>query len=777
MIFLWVQNERSFDSYHADAERIYRVTNVIDATSDNPLIWTSSPYPFVTAAGADVPEIEKTAFIATQTVSDMKIGNDIYAISESSIYAGKSWFEMFDYKLVDGSFEAFGDNPYSVILTESEAQKCFGGNAVGKVVSIDNKDYTVQAVVRDCPPNAGLRKEIFISAEALLTDPQEREKSKNWGQYAWLLFVKLHPDADAKATGEKLSAILAANKNSNAQCFLRPLKDIHFEEDVADLSFARGNRKAVSIFGVLGILILVMACINYVNLTTAKAGMKAKETAIRKIIGASRASLFARFMGESFVLSLASVLIALFLVLVCAPQYRLLTGSEISFSSGAVWAIAAITLVAVTLLNGVYPSLILSSFKPVGSAKSIVTHKIRNGALRRGLTIFQFTLSTVLTIGVIVIYRQMQYIQTMNPGYERAQIALVNMPWKNLFASGFNNAKSTVQSLKNELKRIPELDGVATCGQNITNLDNYMTGNADWAGRPENFNPTITFMSGDADYFKLMDLQLVEGRWFEEGNKADENNFILNETAAREFKLMQPYVGQRFKLNKEGIVAGIVKDFHFKSMHEPISPLVIQFTDDFSITFKTKAGNTDKALAAVREVWQKFFPGSALNYTFLDDEFDRIHKSDIRISHMMIIFCLLAVVIAALGLFALATFATERRTKEIGIRKVFGASTYLIVAMLTKEFVVLVAVAFAIAAPLAWIVMHKWLESFAYRISISVWILAAGGVLTLIIALLAVGVQAYRVIKNEELKIKNYAVHSRSFFIFNSIATFLMFHF
>ena len=760
LIFLWVQNERSFDGHHPDAGRIYRITNVIDVGTDHPWIWETSPYLLIEHLKTDVPEIESVA--ATMMfgmIAGMKVGDHVYNVKDLTAYVDRAWFEMFDYRIVEGSLASFGAHPYSVALTETEARKYFGDRqAVGNTVNIDGKNHTVQTVLKDYPSNVSFRRSILISTESLLSDPELREQYniESWDSYNFAVFVKLRHDADAQQTGEKIRGIIAVNRDDEgAMAFLRPLMDIHFETDLLSSEFIHGDGRAVPIFTILGMLLLITACINYVNLTMARSGMRAKEVGVKKIVGARRSSLFFRFVGESFVLSLISILIALNLMLLFSSPYHSLTGNEISFASPVTWIVCAATLLSVTALNGIYPALMLSAFNPVNSLKGFSFSKVKNSVFRKGLTIFQFTLSAALTVCVLIIFQQMRYMQTKDPGYNREQAVVLDLPYRALNASGSEHIKTTVQSMKHELQSLPELTGVAVSSHNIAHITTSSRGGMDWAGRDEDFNPVMTIINADADYMNLMGLQLVEGRWFESGSSADRENVLLNETALRELKIQEPYTGQRFRMQgREGVIIGVVKDFHFRSMHEPIVPLVVHNFNDYTrmLTVKIHPGSSHQALEAIYEVWQKFFPNDAFEYRFLDDTFNELHKADIRTSRLILVFSALAIIIAALGLFGLTTFTVERRTKEIGIRKVLGASVPSIVHLITREFFILVAIAFAIATPVAWWAMSRWLENFAYRINISVWIFVAGAALTLAIALLAVGIHAIKAATANPLK-------------------------
>jgi len=503
----------------------------------------------------------------------------------------------------------------------------------------------------------------------------------------------------------------------------------------------------VSIFSLLGILLLCAACINYINLTTARVTQRAKEVGVKKIVGAKRWSLFLQFVAESFILSLAATIIALFLILVLTPLYQSLVGDiPVSFSSPVIWIVTGIALLFVTILNGIYPALMLSSFHPVNTLRGKSIPKVKAGNLRRGLVIFQFTLSVALMISVIVIFKQTRHIQNKDPGFVKDRIVRVEFPFRTLMSSGQEHALFSLQTIKGKLLSRADVVSVSLSNQHIENNQTYMGGgNADWNGRPEDFETVFSVLKVDEDFKDLFELKLIEGRWFDEG--MDMQNVILNETAIGEFKIMAPYIGQRFDLfGMKGNIIGVVKDFHFRSLHEKITPLVIYQQDPYNnaLNIRTQAGKTVEVVRAMEAIWSEFFPNDPYDYVFLDDAVAQLYRSDVRISRMIFVFSILAIVIAVLGLFGLSTYAIERRTKEIGIRKVYGASVISIVHLITREFVILVAVAFVIAAPVAWWTMSRWLENFAYHVDITVWIFVAGAVIALAIALITVGVQAVR---------------------------------
>jgi ABC-type antimicrobial peptide transport system permease subunit len=410
------------------------------------------------------------------------------------------------------------------------------------------------------------------------------------------------------------------------------------------------------------------------------------------------------------------------------------------------WQVLLGTLFFATLLNGIYPAVLLSSFKPLNVFRGKTVLKIRDGSIRKGLVIFQFSLSMALIIGTMVIYRQLQFIQTSNPGYNVSQVMSIEIPWRS-----YGNLKGAAQqaffsAIKLDLQSESSVQAVSSGSQEIVNITGTSSGNANWIGRDTSYKPTVARLSADDDFQKMFQVKMASGRWFGK-DKADERNYILNETAASAFNMQKPILGQLFIWGGDtGRVIGIVKDFHYKSMHDKIGPMVIRNKERGASYFfiKTVSGNAPKTIAAVQKIWYRYIPAEPFSFNFLDDSFNNLYKTDIKTSKLIFIFSSIAVIISALGLFGLAAFTAERRTKEIGIRKVLGASVQQIATLLSRDFVMLVIIAIVISSPVAWFFMNKWLENFAYRINISVWIFIAAASLALFIAIFSVSFQAIK---------------------------------
>ncbi|HRI20604.1 MAG TPA: ABC transporter permease [Panacibacter sp.] len=742
-IFLWVQNELSFDEYHKDANNIYRLTNNLQAHG---WIWETTPLLFADAIQKDAPEVEKIARVYDGNTPVFNINNNA-SYEKKCAYVDAGWFDIFHYDFINGSVDAFAEDPNSIILTASDAVKYFGKTAItGTVIHVDSTDLVVRAVVKDAPANSSFQYTSFIPLSNLLKDKNRRENDEDWENANYVTFIKARPSANVASLQKTLTGIYARNANDNETAItLMPLKQMHFETEIENSVYRHGNKNTVYIFTVLAILLLVIACINYVNLTTAKASLRAKEVSVRKIVGANRLQLFYQFMAEALLVSFISMLITLLLVLFCLPVFNAVTDKSftVNLASASMWVIIGITLLAAFVLNSIYPALTLSSFKPLNVFRGLTVLKIKDSYFRKSLVVFQFTISVMLICGTIVIYRQMQFVQDTNPGYNKSQVLNFYLPR----TVDYNTKDITIQTIKNELLSKRNIESVTIANQGIADVGSYSSGAADWEGRDTSFNPKIAQLSADADFAKTMQLQMKEGRWFQQGNAGDKNNVVLNETAINELQIHRPYIGQRFRWKgNTGEIIGVVKDFKYRSLHDKTGPLVAFQAPNWYNLFSVRMAPTSasQSIADVENIWKKFFPGTPLEYNFLDDSFNNLYKADQQTASLIFGFAIIAIVISALGLFALAAFTAEQKAKEIGIRKVLGASVTSITQLLTKDFLKLVIVAIILALPVAWIAMDKWLQNFAYRINIAWWMFLLAGIVAVVIAISTISFQAIK---------------------------------
>lgn len=746
LIFMWVKNELSYDTHYKGAKNIFLIKNYIGADKEEVSVWENSPFLLGEKAQEKIPEVLKVARLAPMKypVPYFNIKGQ-FVKEEGCAYVDSSWFNVFDHTLVSGSIDAFNKNPFSLLLTKSKAKKYFGNeNPVGHTIRIDTLDYVIQGVLADNPASSSFQYDVFVPLAARVSSPEQRKELFYWGNYNYLTFLKLLPTASTAAVEKKLSDILLTERKrekNDLKAGLISLPAMHFDKSIQNPEIIRGEKKTVTIFSVLGILLLAIACINYVNLTTARATLRIKEVSIRKIVGADRKQLFAQFITESFMISFFALLIAVVGISISLPYFNSFTEKSfvLSFYSTDIWMILLSTLLLSVMLSSIYPALLLSSFQPIAIFRGSTIFKMKSVSLRKALVVAQFTLSIVLIVASIVIYRQMQFINSQSTAFNKSQMFSFSLPFKIYRTYKQDERIRFMELVKQQLTAQSSVQDVARInGGSIIDMQGWSSGdNTDWDGRDKEFEPKISFFDTDSSFKNILNLQMAQGRWFMPGS-ADEHNSILNETAIREFNIKQPVIGQRFTARGDtGVIVGVVKDFYYKSLHDKIGPIVIRNNPEMSSTYlvKTVPGRTMEAKNAAEKIWANLFPAEPFPYRFLNDEFEALYRGEQRVFVLVRIFSFLAIFISCLGLFGLAAFTAERRKKEIGIRKVVGASVTNIVTIISKEFVILVGVAFLIASPLAWWAMNAWLSDFAYRISIAWWMFLAAGVLTVIIAL------------------------------------------
>lgn len=739
-IFMWVQNELSYDGYHPDAARIYRLKRQSDSR-----VSEMTPFPLGQLAKHILPEVETISRLQAMLYQPLTINiTKDYFIEKNAAYVDGNWFQLFHFDFIAGNARAFDSHSYSVVLSESSAKRYFGNeSALGKTLRVDTIDYQVQGVVKDYPANSSFRYDMFLRLKP--QDPNE------WGSFSYLTFVKISSGASPENVGEEFSAILRSNRqNDDSKISLTPLDTMHFEEDLQDSVFAHGNPKMVAIFIVLGGLLLCIACVNYVNLTTARATTRIKEVGVRKIVGAEMKHLFIQFLVESALLDLVALIASLLVGTLGLPAFNRFTENHfvLSFTDISLWRILGGTLAVSLVFGSIYPALFLSSFSPLAASKGSSIWKMKGTLLRKSLVVMQFATSIILIVGTIVIYLQMQFISQQNSGYDRSQVLSFQIWSKILRQKNAEEKRSMRGAIKQQLLKQGSIEDVSVVnGGSVVNNQGIDYETADWDGRQPDFNPGIVLYETDFNFKQLINLQIKEGRWFLSDSKADENNVVLNETAVRDLGMQQPIIGQRFvSQGDSGMVVGVVKDFYYKSMHETIGPVVIKNKENAAYTFLVEIapGRQVEAQQATEHIWRQFMPEDPFEYHFLDEEFDNLYKADRKATSLILVFSFLAIFVSCLGLYGLATFSAERRTKEIGIRKVFGASVHSIVQKFSTESLKLVFIGILIASPFAWWIMNKWLEDFAYRIEIKWWMMGLASLMGLAIALVAVIFQSIK---------------------------------
>jgi putative ABC transport system permease protein len=760
LIALFVQDERSFDKFIPDGNRIYRIylkVNNNEGTNNSAV----TPPMFTTSLQQEFPEVEQVLRILKLQSKDLFEVGDKRLYEEGGIAVNPTFFNLFPLSFTHGSAQNAINDPTSIVISQEMASRYFGKeNPVGKQILRNKVPFQVKGVFQN---HSQFHLQIpYILPFAATGIPQERMKSWGWQQF--YTYVKLKKGVDSQALQDKFLEYVKQKAHPNAKDgdftylpYFQPLYNIHlyssdFKFDVLAL---RGNVTYVKALTIIALFILLIACFNFVNLSTAKSLQRAKEVGIRKTLGASRKQLMLQYMGETLLLTFISMFISVALTYLVVPWLNGFTEKRIVFGLFTNPLIAPMLLSLVLLvgvLAGFYPALVLSGFQPVKVLKGAGMNDSKPGKipwLRHGLVVVQFSLSVMLIISAIVVIRQVNYLHNKDLGINKEQIMFFPMRGDKMIEN--------YETFKNELLRSPNVSSVSIgygFPGDIVAGDNIIVskdGKRVW-------KPAKQILV-DHDYIKTLGIQLASGRDFSKDMKTDKDAaFIINETAVKELgfgkaenalgkTLWWPVWGAQSRDSlKQGQVIGVVKDFHYSSLYDKVETTVIQIFPDayWKVAVKIKTANIVNTIDHVQNVWNRFSADYPIEYRFLDESFEQMYKSEDKLKSLLWIFAAITVFVACLGLFGLAAYAAERRKKEIGIRKVLGASVEGIVLLLSKEFVKLVVVALLIASPLAWYAMKGWLEDFAYRIELEWWIFAIAGVLAIVIALFTISFQSVK---------------------------------
>ncbi|MEP7108291.1 MAG: ABC transporter permease [Ferruginibacter sp.] len=743
LILLWVLDERSVDNFHEKGDRLFTIyerqyiDNKIDAGFYSPGVLAEEMKHIV-------PEIEKASSFAWPAPDRFTFEANNKIIKETGCHAGADFFGMFSYPLLQGNALTALNTPVSLAISNKMAKDFFGSaeSAIGKTIRYENsKELTVTAVFADLPHNASTQFDFLINWSTFLDN---NAWAKEWGNNGPSTYLLLRKGAKPQLVEARIKKFLDNYNKEQSSSYRIELRMQRFGDTYLHSTFkngviAGGRIEYVNIFSIVAVFILLIACINFMNLTTARSAKRAKEIGVRKVAGAIRFSLVRQFLSEALFITLLAVILSLVLVIILLPFFNGLTGKQIEFpfSSTAFWlSLAGLTLFT-GLISGSYPALFLSSFRPITVLKG--TLKFTNGAtfFRKGLVVFQFVLSIVLITGTIIISQQVNYIQQINLGYDRENLIYIPI-------EGDLTGKYSV--FKQDALKTPGIKEVTRITQTPTDISNG-TGGVDWDGKAPNTSPQFTQAATGYDFVKTLDLKLLTGRDISKDYVSDSLGFLINESALKILNYKDP-IGKRLTFwGQKGTIVGVLKDFHFASLHEAIRPLVIRMGENLSygnILVRTKPGKIKEALAGIERICKQLNPKFPVTYYFSDEEYQKLYRSEQVVSKLSGYFAFLGIFISCMGLLGLAMFTAEQRTKEIGIRKVLGASIASLFSLLSKEFILLVIVALFIASPLAWWAMKAWLQGFAYRIPIAWWIFALAGVLAIFIALLTVSFQAIK---------------------------------
>ncbi|MDP9081480.1 MAG: ABC transporter permease [Bacteroidota bacterium] len=741
LIILWVQNELSVDSFHKNGDRLYQV--IERQYYDHKVVGQYSvPGVLAEEMKHALPQVEYAANMAWENQNTFRVGAKIIKLEGTS--AGSDFFKIFSYPLLQGNAETALNSPVSIAISRKMAGEFFGSpqDAIGKTIRYENKkDFKVTAVFEDLPHNVSNKFEFLINWYSFL---EENSWAKDWGNNGPVAYVLLKKGTDAKLFNKKLTHFIDTYDKDQSAAFREQLGIQKFDEVYLHSTFKEGQPtdgriEYVHLFSIIAVFILVIACINFMNLTTARSVKRAREIGVRKVVGAVRSVLIQQFVGEAILLTCFAAIMALVMVMLLLPVFNSVTQKQIEFPfSQANFWLGLVGLTFITgLLSGSYPALFLSSFNPVKVLKGAV--KLSTGAawFRKGLVVFQFVLSVVLIIGTIIISKQVNYIQTKNLGYDRENLIYVPLE---------GDLITNYKIFKDEGMNMPGIQQIAKLSDSPVNFGSSTSG-IRWDGKDPNTNVMFTQISVGYDFVKTMKLKLVSGRDFSRDFATDSVGYLINELALKRIAYKNPIGKPLTMWGKKGKIIGVLKDFHFNSLHDPILPLIIHFGEENKhgmALIRTKPGQTKQALASAEKLCKEINPNFQFSYYFADAEYQKQYQNEQVVGKLSNAFAFLAIFISCLGLLGLAMFTAEQRIKEIGIRKVLGASVGSLFTLLSQEFLILVLIALGIATPLAWFFMNKWLQGYSYRTTIDWWVFVLSGVIAILIALITVSLQSVK---------------------------------
>lgn len=751
LIGFYVWNETNYDKFHKNASRIVRVT--MEYNSSGTLNKTAVTG---TKVGPDFqrhfPEID--AFTRTiKTTRVISVNNQVFT-ENNVLYADSAFFTIFSFPLLEGDEKISLNSPEKIVLSRQTALKYFGNlNVIGKIIKVSNyPDMMVSGVAAEIPGNSQIQFDIVMPFMNLRAAKQEEQ----WftANYVTYLLLKKKEDIDPLHQQIKTymkgvsSKELFPEEQGYLTHYLEPLTMVHLGSPLAGLE-PNGNKTTVYVMTIIAFLILLIACVNYTNLAVAQSGSRSVEVSIRKVLGAKKKQLLFQFIGESFILTCLGLLFSFILCIVLLPYFNRVTGLSIGISAFRnVWILALVAAIAtlVSIISGIYPAVLLSATQLGVVLKSGTRTARSGGLLRKSMIIFQFVVSVVLIASTIIVTEQLQFIRNKDLGYNKEQ--LIVLPVDNIMQQHYENLKSSIAS-------VPGVTHITGAYETPTYVE-WSDGITAETGK-EKKNLSVNAIPADLDFIATMGMKLIAGRDFSRTDllmmdtsneyKNYRHSFILNERAVRDLGWTpEEAIGKTITKGNDGVVTGVIKNFNFASLHENIGPLIIFLNPGFTNYFfvRLRPGNMSASIQQLEGWWKQNVTHRPFEYKFIDEEYATMYATEKRTAQIFGLFSGLAIFLACLGLFALAAFTTAQRTKEIGIRKVLGASIPEILLLLSKEFLIMVSIAIWIAIPIAWYTGSKWLEDFAYRINVNVWVFLSAATIALLIALLAVSIQAFK---------------------------------
>lgn len=743
LILLWVQNERSYDRFHENASQIYRVTASLPGLEAAVI-----PPVMIAELKEKLPVIKNMVRISYPEKHIIELGAKKF-LEEGAYYVDSTFLQVFSFPITEGNRNTALSRPNAVVITKSIAKKYFGSKeAIGQTLRINNNRNVVVTGIVD---NGGINSHFqfdFIMPISAIAHTNNDLKDGIWDNFSFFGYLQLdknfHPTSVALTNLEnqinKIYKEHVSEKDLMTNYHLQPLIDIHLGSNyVGDLP-GGGNALYVKIFFIVALFILGVACINFMNLATARSSRRAKEVGLRKTVGAGRMQIIIQFLSESLFISFLALLIAILLVCLLLPAFNNLTGKQIVlqvFDRKIILMLVCVVLFT-GLISGSYPALFLSGFKPVKVLKGDVKRMSAARVFRNSLVVLQFVVSIMLLVGTIVVYKQLNFIKNMNLGFEKSDLVYMPMMGDLYYKKDATKIALHNNALTNDFTIISDLP---------TNLLNSSS-TVSWDGKDPNQQTMFANMAVDDAFVDVFGIKILNGRSFFKNSKADSNNYIINEKAAKIIGLTpKDAIGKAFSLfGIKGIIVGIAKDFNFKPVQQPIEPLILRYNNGAGIAVvRTKPGTTETTIKALEKINASLNPSTPFSFGFVDQDLANLYKGEQQIGNLFNVFTLLALFISCLGLYGLSAFLAEQRTKEIGVRKVLGASVFNVVYLLSSNFTKLVLVAIVIAIPLSWFVINKWLDGFAYRTNISWLVFFSASLLSLLLALFTISYESIKV--------------------------------
>lgn len=762
LIMLYIFDESSYDKHHKDGDSIYRIVS----SSNKGENWAATSAPLAWTVKNSLPEVEQSARlmtfpdIETMLMKYEKGNNRKQFFETNGYYVDSTFFQIFTYRFLYGNDATALNAPNSIVISSDLSHKFFGNqNPLNKALILNTPfgeaSYTVKAVFDNTKYKSHIPATYFLSMRNNDMWNWVQRQTSFAGNNIFFTYIKLKKGTDTKQFERKVNTLFMEKAGDEMKAsgfskklFIQPMKDIYLHSSMPNEIAANGNITYLYILGSIAAFILIIACINFMNLSTARSEKRAKEVGVRKVMGAMKNSLVWQFLGESLMMCMMALLIAIVFVQFLLPLFNNLTAKSIHLSDKPILIFWIVGLTLFTgIAAGIYPAFYLSSFKPVNILKGKITNSFSAVAIRKGLVVFQFTISVCLVLAAIVIWKQLDYLKNEKLGFDKNQQLILPLN------KGYLNSESNYITLKNELLKYPGVKSVSSGSAypGIANLSDMLFFAE---GKPKTDVVDIHLAAVEKDYIETLGFKLLNGRAFSKDFTADSAGVILNETAVKQLGYtVTNAVGRQIQFDVNDFhgalqIVGVVKDFNFESLHHQIQPYGFttkMFGNRFGYFIANLSTNNYAGLLKkVEATWTKLYPGVPFVYSFLDQDFQRNYEKEQRSSGMVTYFTIIAILVACLGLFGLAAFSAEQRTKEIGIRKVLGASVGQVTLLLSKDFINLVAIAVVIASPVAWIVMNKWLQAFSYKTSISWWMFVIAAIIAITIALVTISFQAIK---------------------------------